>query len=298
LSSSSNDLCRESKIYAKLGRAQSSSLDLGIHRSRLAGLGLEYADFREYQPDDDVRYVDWRLSARSVDIYGEMKLFTKVFFSERRCEEVVVLDLSESMASYGKLLTAIYAVSMILELAHRLGDTVTLVLLGDRARIFPRMSPREAIGRIIDTVCRGSLPKRSYLHHLAELLKKMKRSKPVMVFTDYGHEVEELVELLTVARTRFVPLAMVLAIHRWEVEPPMDRGFVALMDLEQGFEILDDVVEIYEAIAKHVSMFRAYMESFGVPYLELRGLEHVRSTWFRLLDLFVRIRQGTPSPRI
>ncbi|MEM0027798.1 MAG: DUF58 domain-containing protein, partial [Ignisphaera sp.] len=86
---SSRELCKTAKAYSKLGQSYATSMELGLSKSRYLGIGLEYADFREYQEGDDIRYIDWRLSARSLDVVtGDYKLYTKVFHVEQMKEVV------------------------------------------------------------------------------------------------------------------------------------------------------------------------------------------------------------------
>src|SRR6185312_8018645 len=62
---------------AKLASVQSRSERSGQQSSRLYGRGMDYAESRAYQPGDDVRRMDWRLTARSG------KLHTKLYQEER-----------------------------------------------------------------------------------------------------------------------------------------------------------------------------------------------------------------------
>ncbi len=66
----------------------------GLHRSPFHGFSVEFSEYREYTPGDDVRYVDWKLLARS-DRY-----YVKRFEDETNLRCHLVLDLSRSM-SYG-----------------------------------------------------------------------------------------------------------------------------------------------------------------------------------------------------
>lgn len=64
----------------------------GVHPSRTPGAGLEFSQYRSYQPGDDVRRVDWKLFARS-DRYFLRDAETDTSVAVR-----LVLDASESMA--------------------------------------------------------------------------------------------------------------------------------------------------------------------------------------------------------
>ncbi len=65
-----------------------------------AGMSLEFAEYKEYHPGDDLRYVDWNL-------YGRLgKLFIKVFTREEDVPVYLLLDISRSMEIGGKLRAA------------------------------------------------------------------------------------------------------------------------------------------------------------------------------------------------
>mgnify|MGYP002642160764 CR=1 FL=1 len=60
-------------------------------RSRKIGSGIEFADYREYVPGDDLRHIDWNLYARLE------KLFLRLFEEEEDLYVYIILDVSPSM---------------------------------------------------------------------------------------------------------------------------------------------------------------------------------------------------------
>lgn len=64
---------------------------VGLHRSRFRGRGVDYLESRYYQPGDDIRNMDWRVTARTG------KAHTKLFQEERERPVLVVLDCGASM---------------------------------------------------------------------------------------------------------------------------------------------------------------------------------------------------------
>ena len=68
------------------------SLFSGEYHSIFKGRGLEFSDVREYQPGDDVRSIDWNVTAR------RGRLFIKEFVEERQLNALVMVDLSASKA--------------------------------------------------------------------------------------------------------------------------------------------------------------------------------------------------------
>src|SRR4029079_16545815 len=63
----------------------------GLHRSPRKGFSVEFADFRPYQPGDDLRYVDWKIAARSD------RWVVKQYEEETNLRATIVLDVSRSM---------------------------------------------------------------------------------------------------------------------------------------------------------------------------------------------------------
>lgn len=93
----------------------------GLHRSPFHGFSVEFAEHRHYQPGDELRYLDWRMLARSD------RLFVKQYEEETNLRSMVVLDVSRSMDWQG----AERRLSK-LEYAKRLVAALTLVMLRQR----------------------------------------------------------------------------------------------------------------------------------------------------------------------
>src|SRR5919107_731326 len=72
----------------------------GLHRSPRRGFSVEFAEFRPYQPGDDLRYLDWKIAARSD------RWVIKQFEEETNLRATIVLDVSSSMAWSGQHLAA------------------------------------------------------------------------------------------------------------------------------------------------------------------------------------------------
>ena len=93
----------------------------GMHRSPFRGFSVEFVEHRPYQPGDELRYVDWKMLARSD------RLVVKQFEEETNLRSMVVFDASRSMDWTGdpRRLTK-------LEYAKRLAAALALVLLRQR----------------------------------------------------------------------------------------------------------------------------------------------------------------------
>lgn len=86
------DLLRRLEQFQLLARRRTKSTAKGERRSRARGQSVEFADFRNYVPGDDLRYLDWNLFGR-LD-----RLFLKLYEEERELPVLILLDASESMS--------------------------------------------------------------------------------------------------------------------------------------------------------------------------------------------------------
>lgn len=142
------------KVLAALGdlmlaaRTVVDGFMYGVHHSRIPGAGLEFSQYRSYQPGDDLRRVDWKLFARS-DRY-----FLRDAESDTSVTVRLILDASESMAheegglskfDYARLAAAALAV-----LAQRQGDAVALTALNDAdLRLLPPGRGQQHLHRLL-----------------------------------------------------------------------------------------------------------------------------------------------------
>lgn len=127
----------------------------GFYQSTLRGRGLAFEEVRAYQPGDDIRAIDWKVTAR------RGTPFVKVFAEERERTIWVVLDQSPSMAfgSRGrKLDVAIEAAALLALSAAARQDRVGLVCFGRRRRIIPpKRGHQHALG-LLRAMLEDALP--------------------------------------------------------------------------------------------------------------------------------------------
>ncbi len=119
-----------------LARAVVDGFLHGMHRSSRAGLSLDFAEHRPYQPGDDLRRIDWR-------VYGRTdRFYLKTYEADTNSDVVFALDASASM-DYGsdavtKFDYARFLVASLAWLAQRQGDRIGLVTLsGDTVDVVP-----------------------------------------------------------------------------------------------------------------------------------------------------------------
>jgi uncharacterized protein (DUF58 family) len=103
-----------------------SGLATGEQRSPVQGGGIEFADYREYQPGDDIRQVDWAVFMRL------RRLLVKLCAEERELTLILMLDISKSM-NFGlpdKLLIARRIAAMLAGIALQGGNRTGIILMG------------------------------------------------------------------------------------------------------------------------------------------------------------------------
>ncbi len=122
-----------------------SSLQAGAYVSHFKGRGMEFDESRPYQPGDDPRNIDWRVTARSSEAY------TKLFREERERPVLIMVDLRSNMhfATQGcyKSVNAARAAALLAWAAHHRGDRLGGIIFGDTSHreLKPRLGRRAAL---------------------------------------------------------------------------------------------------------------------------------------------------------
>ncbi|MDQ3623567.1 MAG: DUF58 domain-containing protein, partial [Verrucomicrobiota bacterium] len=167
----------------------------GLHRSPSKGSSVEFAEYRAYQPGDDLRRIDWRLYGRTD------RLHLKQYEEDTQVRAHLVLDVSASMSYAGRagLLTKLdYARTILAALAflmQRENDATGLAIIGSDLEDFAKARCSKAhvlnlIGKL-DRVPRGSTTQLGA--NLVALARLLPRRSLVIVASDFYEEEEALV---------------------------------------------------------------------------------------------------------
>ena len=125
----------------------------GLHRSPRKGFSVEFAEYRPYQPGDDLRYIDWKIAARSD------RWVVRQYEEETNLRASIVLDVSKSMAWSGAALYALAGAEQsgaarLTKLAYGERLTAALALL--------LLRQRDAVGLVrFDATIRSAIPPRA-----------------------------------------------------------------------------------------------------------------------------------------
>jgi len=244
----------------------------GIHKSPYHGFNVEFAEYREYSPGDDPRYLDWRVLARSD------RFFVKQFEAETNLNCYLLVDSSGSMGfghdpstrlgvarsgskgddhtrlDYGASLAAAVALLML-----RQGDQVGLVTFDTAVRAFipPRGNARHfsVIRDALECVKAGGDTRiASVLHEIAE---RVRRRSLVVLISDLFDNAEEVLHGLQHFRHRRHEVIVLHLMDDAEITFPFDR--VTLFEgMERGEQVVVDPRVIAEGYRASVG---AYLES-------------------------------------
>lgn len=146
----------------------------GLHRSPMHGVSVEFADYREYSPGDDLKRLDWRAYARSD------KFYIKRYEEDTNLRGTILLDASSSMAYGRKGMTKFqYASTLaasIAALCVKQRDAVGLAVFDDAERVFLRPVATQAQLHKIFEVIEKTKPQRTtelggVMHKVTEQIK-------------------------------------------------------------------------------------------------------------------------------
>jgi len=213
----------------------------GDYRSLFYGYGVDFADLREYQPEDDIRYIDWNVSALMNTLY------IRQYVEEREVTAWFLLDLSPSVdfgtTSGMKRSVLVDFTATIARLLTRHGNRVgAMFYSGDRVGLtVPARGGRLHVLRLINDLLRQPQLPRTPLTDLSPLLRyglnTIKRRSIIFVISDFISATgwEKFLTLLT----RYHE---VIAVRLWdprELELP-DVGPLILEDAETGEQLYID----------------------------------------------------------
>jgi uncharacterized protein (DUF58 family) len=123
----------------------------GSYHSVFKGRGMAFSEVRQYQPGDDVRFIDWNVSARMNDTY------VKVFTEEREMTVMLLVDLSASerfgSTEKPKIETVAEVAALLAFSAIKNNDRVGLILFTDRVeRFVPPKKGRSHVMRVVTEI--------------------------------------------------------------------------------------------------------------------------------------------------
>jgi uncharacterized protein (DUF58 family) len=205
----------------------SKSQSLGVMRTRFRGSGLQFREHQIYSPGDDVRFIDWKLSARSGHTY------IKTFEEDRNVEIVCVVDVNPNLF-YGsqkitKLQVILEIIALLLLTSKDTQDKVRVILVGkNKISEIPPICGHEGLYSFIKLLEKESLLKEgqpdfkssqkltatSFNELFTTLNFYLSKKKEVLLFTDHFQKYRE--------HEKFVKIRKQLHFYGVEVLSPVD----------------------------------------------------------------------------
>ena len=229
------EILRQVKLLELRTRGLVNSLFTGEYRSVFKGQGMEFAEVREYQPGDEVRSIDWNVTARM------QRPYVKRYIEERELTVMLAVDVSGSerfgtrrrfKSEVASELAAVVAMSAI-----RNNDRVGCVMFTDTIEhvVPPRKGRRHALRLIRDILAFEPKGRRTDIGGATEYLNKMLAHKAIIFLVSdfFGENVERPLKLLA---QRHDVVAVTVEDPSERVLP--DIGLVRLVDPETG-QMLD-----------------------------------------------------------
>ncbi len=250
------EIVRKVRRIQIVANRQVDDLLAGAYRSVFKGRGMEFDEVREYTHGDEVRTIDWNVTARAGHPY------VKRFAEERELTILFAVDVSRSglfgSQSGSKLDLTMEVAALLMLSAQKNNDKVGLLLFADRVKgYFPPRKGRASMRRLIrelvaadptDTPSAGADARTDLAGALEYVCRVQRRKAIVFVISDFLDEGWE--RALRIANARHDVVALTVTDPRELELPPV--GFVTFEDPETG-----EIVEVDTRHARVRELFAA-----------------------------------------
>ncbi|WP_456408286.1 DUF58 domain-containing protein [Thiolapillus sp.] len=247
----------------------------GQYISRMRGRGMEFDESRPYQPGDDVRNIDWRVTARTG------KTHSKVFREERERPVLISVDARQPMffATRGrfKWIQAARLASLLTWVTHQAGDRIGGEIFSDDG--FTEFRPRrgkQSVLRFIKALADAAPhpAKAGGAHSMESVFRRMRRTAHpgslVIFISDFrGFDEASERQLARIARHNDV---LLLHVYDW-LEASLPR---------RGHYRLGDGVRTLELDTDKAAMRSSYQQQYQQRVSRLKNLcQRLRMTWLQ-----------------
>lgn len=259
----------------------------GEHLNQKRGHGLEFTDYRCYQPGDDLRYIDWNLYSR-LD-----QLFLKLYTSDEDLSLHLLLDCSASMG-FGNPKKFNYARRLAAALGYvglnNLDRVGVRAFSSEPTKRLPRLKSKRQMTSLLSFLesleCSEST---EFTKAIDEFVSQKSNPGLVIVLTDLLGDEDLLAGMHTLSNTKH-DLVLLHLLSEDEIDPPLDGPF-KLIDIESQ-DVLS--VTIDAGLRQHyIQSLNAYLSSLE-QLCRSRRIEYLRaSTSIPFEDLVITyLRQG------
>lgn len=270
----------------------------GLHRSPYHGFSVEFSEYRQYSPGDDLRYLDWRLFARS-DRY-----YIKRFEDETNLRCYLLLDMSRSMGfgtlsykkdDYAKTIAATIAYFLSLQ-----RDAVGLITFDERIdQYVPARFRTGHLHRLMMCLEKTLTGKATRLEPpIEQIASTVTKRGLIVMISDLLAPIDSLETQLGYLRSRGHEVVLLRVLDPAEVNFEFDSPSL-FEDLESGQHLYVDPAAARESYLgkfnAHAEQIRQACSNLGVDYYELTTDQSLEIALFDLLH--ARMRRGRTISR-
>ena len=251
------------------------SVESGAYNSKFRGGGIEFSEVREYVPGDDVKRIDWNVSAR------HNSLFVKEFVEEKELNVYIILDLSASN-NFGFIkskrdLSFEVTVSLMF-LALRNNDKIGLGIFTDNLEKFiPSKKGKKQMIRILKQLIEyePKSKKTDIMKSLSTLKNKLKRKSVIYIISDFiSDSYEKPLNFLKLYHK--IILINISDIREKEIP---EIGYTYLEDAETGEQLLVNTSnkqfqkQYTEHVREKIKMDKKNMNRVGIDMININNEE-------------------------
>jgi uncharacterized protein (DUF58 family) len=242
----------------------------GLHRSPFKGFSVEFAEYRQYLPGDDLATLDWKVYARTD------RHFIKKYEEETNLECRILLDVSASMG-YGsgevtKLQYASWLAAALAFLMNRQRDAVGLIAFDDK--ITQMLAPRARAGHltsVLVTLERLALGHRTDISRpLRDVAEAIRKRGLVVLISDLLDDPARVLPGITRFRYRGSDVIVFHVLDPAELRFPFERA-ARFRDLETH----DEVVAVPRAVRERYLAAIGELQDRYRRELRLEGIDYV-----------------------
>ena len=251
------------------------SIESGAYNSKFRGGGIEFSEVREYVPGDDVKRIDWSVSAR------HNSLFVKEFVEEKELNVYTILDLSASN-NFGlvksKLDLSFEVAVSLMFLALRNNDKIGLgIFTDDLEKFIPSKKGKKQVIRILKQLIEfePKSKKTDIMKSLSTLNNKLKRKSVIYIISDFiSDSYDKPLKFLNLHHR--VTLINISDIREKEIP---EIGYAHLEDTETGEQILINTSDknfqkqYREMIDNKIKTNQKNMNRIGIDMINLSNEE-------------------------
>lgn len=249
------------------GKLVSEELWLGIHGSRRSGVGVEFEQYRHYEPGDDPKRIDWKLYART----GKHQVRESA--TESSLHIRFLLDLSGSMNyTEGTLSRLDYARILLASLAYlgyRQGDAMSLYALQEGTLQTRAVAGKQAFQKILFGLEKAEA-RGAWQNNEGTFPEFHARNKEMLVFvSDLLQADDEWIKLIRSVSNprREVVIFQILGDQELDFDL---KGFYRFQDLETGREVELDAVAVRETFRQNAARYLEDLdEALRLPHVHL-----------------------------